>query len=103
MKNLTATICLTVALLFGCTGVCKSADFQKGYAAHESGDFATALREWKPLAKQGDSSAQYILNYFMADKNFQKWLLPTQILLQIPDYPSRRGWRIFTSSSRRTS
>ena len=26
LKKLTATLCLTVALLFGCAGVCKSAD-----------------------------------------------------------------------------
>ena len=26
-----------------------SADFQKGYAAFENGDYATALREWTPL------------------------------------------------------
>jgi uncharacterized protein len=58
MKNLTATICLTISLLFGCTGVCKSADFQKGLTAYQSGDYATALREWRPLAEQGDEIAQ---------------------------------------------
>ena len=26
-----------------------SADFQKGYTAYKSGDYATALREWNPL------------------------------------------------------
>jgi hypothetical protein len=57
MKRLTTTICLTVALLFGCTGVCKSADFQKGLTAYDSGDYVTALREWTPLAKQGDAEA----------------------------------------------
>ena len=57
MKRLTTTICLTVALLFGCTGVCKSADFQKGLTAYQSGDYATALREWTPLAEQGDAEA----------------------------------------------
>jgi len=58
MRNLTTAICLTVALLFRCTGVCKSADFQKGLIAYESGDSATALREWTPLAKQGYADAQ---------------------------------------------
>ena len=53
MRNLTATICLAVALLLGSAGVSWSQDFQKGLAAYESGDYATALREWKPLAKQG--------------------------------------------------
>ena len=63
MKNLTATLCLTIALLFGCTGVCKSADFQTGLTAYKSGDYATALREWTPLAEQGDASAQTILGW----------------------------------------
>jgi hypothetical protein len=27
-----------------------SADFQKGLTAYRSGDYATALRKWKPLA-----------------------------------------------------
>ena len=35
-----------------------SADFQKGLAAAQRGDFATALREWKPLAEQGNARAQ---------------------------------------------
>jgi uncharacterized protein len=38
-----------------------SADFQKGLTAAQSGDFATALREWEPLAKQGNASAQFNL------------------------------------------
>jgi hypothetical protein len=35
-----------------------SADYQKGFAAYANGDHATALREWKPLAEQGNASAQ---------------------------------------------
>jgi TPR repeat protein len=38
-----------------------SADFQRGLNAAKSGDFATALREWIPLAKQGNADAQYNL------------------------------------------
>jgi TPR repeat protein len=58
VKNLTATICLTITLLLGSVGASWSADYKKGVTAYRSGDFATALREWKPLAKQGDASAQ---------------------------------------------
>jgi TPR repeat protein len=36
-------------------------DFNKGLKAAQSGDFATALREWKPLAEQGNADAQYNL------------------------------------------
>ena len=60
MKNLTVTvtICLAVALLFGSLGASWSQDFQKGLAAYDSGDYATALREWTPLAEQGHAGAQ---------------------------------------------
>ena len=58
MRNLTATICLAVALLFGSAGVSWSQDWQKGVTAYTSGDYATALREWTPLAEQGDADAQ---------------------------------------------
>ena len=67
MRNLTATICLAVALLLGSAGVSWSQDFQKGLAAYESGDYATALREWKPLAKQGNADAQYNLGLMYAN------------------------------------
>ena len=37
------------------------ADFQKGLDAYDSGDYAAALKEWLPLAEQGDASVQYNL------------------------------------------
>ena len=58
MRKLTATLCLTIAVLLGSVGVSASADFQKGLTAYKSGDYATALREWTPLAEQGDSAAR---------------------------------------------
>ena len=39
----------------------SAADFQKGLAAGNRGDYATALREWRPLAKQGHAAAQFNL------------------------------------------
>ena len=36
----------------------SAADFQKGYTASRTGDYATALREWTPLAQQGNALAQ---------------------------------------------
>ena len=66
MRNLSATLCLTIALLLGSVGVSASADFQKGTAAYNSGDYATALRIWKPLAKQGNAYAQYWLGWMYA-------------------------------------
>ena len=31
------------------------AGFDEGLAAYQRGDYATALREWRPLAEQGDA------------------------------------------------
>ncbi len=61
MKHLTATLCLTIAVLLESVGMSWSADFQKGLTAAQNGDYATALREWKPLAEQGHATAQYSL------------------------------------------
>ena len=81
MKNLTLTICLTLAFLLGSTETSWGADFNKGHAAYESGDFATALREWRPLAEQGNASAQHNLGWMYRkgegvpqdDKTAVKW------------------------------
>ena len=67
MKSFLTAICLTVVLALGTVSAAWSADSQKGVAAYKSGDYATALREWTPLAKQGDASAQSILGV-MYDK-----------------------------------
>jgi uncharacterized protein len=37
------------------------AGFDEGLAAHNRGDYATALREWRHLAEQGHANAQYSL------------------------------------------
>ena len=43
-----------------------SADFQKGLDAYNKKDYATALREWKPLAKQEHALAQHNLGVMYA-------------------------------------
>ena len=58
MRNLTVTLCLIIAVLLGSAGGSWGASFQKGFTAYKSGDYATAPREWKPLAEQGDVDAQ---------------------------------------------
>ncbi len=37
------------------------ADFQAGLDAWKRGDYEAALKEWRPLAEQGDAEAQYLL------------------------------------------
>jgi len=59
MKNLLILPVLLLTLLVGTPA--SSADFQKGFAAYNSGDYATALRKWTPLAEQGDAAAQFNL------------------------------------------
>ena len=61
-KNLIVLVTsLTLAALLGAVGTSWGADFNKGLAAANIGDFATALREWRPLAEQGDAGAQFNL------------------------------------------
>ena len=59
MKRMLILPVLLLTLLVG--NPASSADFYKGLDAAESGDYATALREWTPLAEQGNARAQYNL------------------------------------------
>lgn len=63
MKKLTTILCLTLAVLLGSAGMSWSADWNKGLTAYRSGDYATALREWTPLAKQGYAFVQHNLGW----------------------------------------
>ena len=57
MKRFIVTLCLAlVSFSVGC-----SDDFKKGVEAYNKGDYATALKEWIPLADQGNVKAQYNL------------------------------------------
>lgn len=55
MKRTFTSLVLGLALLVGGGGVGRAQDLMKGYEAFESGDFTTALREWKA---QGSAVAQ---------------------------------------------
>ena len=57
MKHIT----IILAFLMTLSSPVAAQDFQKGYAAYQAGDYATALQEWTPLAEAGDASAQFIL------------------------------------------
>jgi TPR repeat protein len=50
-----------VALSIGATQIAGAVDFDKGLTAALSGDYAAALQEFRPLAEQGNASAQYSL------------------------------------------
>ena len=52
---------LILTVLLASAGLNANADFDEGRVAYKKGDYATALREWQPLAKQGNVKAQYNL------------------------------------------
>ena len=52
---------IALVLSLVCLVVPAWADYQAGMDARNRGDFARALREWRPLAEQGDARAQYYL------------------------------------------
>ena len=69
MKRLIITLCLALGIfVVGC-----SDDFQRGVEAYNKGDYATALKEWTPLADQGNVKAQYNLGLmYDMEKEFSK-------------------------------
>ena len=56
---------LLITLLLGTPA--SADDYQKGLDAWYKKDYATALREWKPLAEQGVAFAQYNLGVMYAN------------------------------------
>ena len=64
-----ALTAVALAASFATAQVVYAQDFQKGSDAAQKGDFATALQEWRPLAEQGISSAQYNLGLMYVNGN----------------------------------
>tara|TARA_B100001013_G_C24315775_1_gene326627 strand:- start:145 stop:534 length:390 start_codon:yes stop_codon:yes gene_type:complete len=60
-RSLPVLIALVLLFLTGGCNLNQKADFQKGLDAYMKEDYATALREFKPLAEQGDAEAQFFL------------------------------------------
>ncbi len=58
---------IALVLSFVCLAVPVWADFEAGMDAADRGDYETALREWRPLAEQGDSYAQHNLGVLYAN------------------------------------
>ena len=55
------TVLTLISLLLIIASPIAAQDFNKGLAAAQAGNWTTALKEWKPLAEDGDSAAQYNL------------------------------------------
>ncbi len=52
---------VVLALVLALSAPVLAADLETGGAAYDRGDYATALKEWRPLAEQGDAGAQFFL------------------------------------------
>ena len=57
MRSLSRTILTVFIFLF--SSLVLGGDFQKGWNAYSSTDYATALTEWQDLAEAGDANACY--------------------------------------------
>ena len=51
-------ILVTLLFIISISSLGWSADLQKGWDAYDSSDYTLALKEWLPLAEEGDASAQ---------------------------------------------
>jgi TPR repeat protein len=58
---------VALALSIVCLAAPAWGDFKAGEDAYHRGDYATALREWQPLAEQGQAVAQYQLGLLYAN------------------------------------
>jgi hypothetical protein len=70
-----------LVLLIVCLAVPARAAFEAGMDAYNRGDYATALREWRSLAEQGDAEAQD----FLGTLYFKGWGVPQ-------DHAKARQW-----------
>lgn len=57
---MTRQFLLTLILVVVCA-LPAWAEFEEGMAAYDRGDYATTVKEWRPLAEQGDPTAQHHL------------------------------------------
>jgi uncharacterized protein len=60
-KPIRAIHFMVLAFLMTLSSPVTAQDFEKGLAAYNVGDYATALQEWTPLAEAGDDVAKYLL------------------------------------------
>ena len=58
---------IVLAFLMTLSSPVAAQDYNKGVAAFQAGDFATALQEWTPLAEAGDANAQSNLGFMYDD------------------------------------
>ena len=60
-SRLCKILCLIVFAVSVCTYQSSEGGWSEGVAAYKRGDFATVIKEWRPLAEQGNARARYNL------------------------------------------
>ncbi|MBU4575512.1 MAG: hypothetical protein KJ576_12830 [Proteobacteria bacterium] len=83
---------LLALLLALCLAQPAWAGFREGMSAYKRGDYADALKEFEPLAEQGDALAQFYLGFMYAQgqgvpqnrKQAVKWLSNRERRSQAP-------------------
>jgi len=66
-RSVSLRFLVPLVLSIVCLAAPAWADFKAGEKAYQRNDYATALREWQPLAKQGQAAAQYHLGLIYAN------------------------------------
>lgn len=61
------TLSTSLALLLFLTLAAVAADFSAGLTAYQQKDYATAVKEWRPLAEKGDAPSQFNLGLMYVD------------------------------------
>ncbi|MDC1213854.1 hypothetical protein N8000_05200, partial [Rhodospirillales bacterium] len=61
MKRTLTALVFGLSLLVASGGNGYADGIQKGWEAYDKGDLATSLREWRPLAEEGNAEAQYLV------------------------------------------
>ena len=62
MRGLLTTLVILTAVICS-AGAAWAKDYEEGLKAFRSNDFATSLKEWRPLAEQGNADAQNNLGW----------------------------------------
>jgi TPR repeat protein len=57
MRTLSRVLLATILVLYATAAY--TGDYQKGWEAYSSGDYAAALAEWQDIAEAGDTNARY--------------------------------------------
>jgi len=60
---------LAILLCLSLVAPVAAGQIEDGWVAYQGGDYATALRLWRPLAGQGDARAQRLLGVMYTDGN----------------------------------